>query len=129
MQETFLRVIEDPSRFERRSSPATFLFGVATHLCLNRLRNRAARGGAWLDGLTRSLEAPGPSAGDAVEARQLATAILAETDEVTAAIALFHHVDGLPQGEVAALVGLSRVTVNQRLHRFKAQARLREELP
>lgn len=129
MQESFLRLIEDPTRFRGRSTHATFLFGVATHVCLNRLRNRAARGSTWQATVARALESGGPSAADAAEARQLATAILAEADEQTAAIAVYHFVDGLPQGEIASLVGRSRVTVNQVLKRFRQWARRRAEAP
>lgn len=125
MQETFLKVIEDPAHFRGRSHPSTFLFGVATHLSLNRLRNRAARGAAWQAGVARSLEEGRPAPASAAEARQLAAAILAETDAETAAIALYHFVDGLSQGEIAGLVGKSRATVNQRLQRFREQARRR----
>jgi RNA polymerase sigma-70 factor (ECF subfamily) len=128
LHEVFLRLLEDPGRFEGRSSPATFLFGVATHLCLNRLRNRSARTGAWEAEVARSLLEQGPAdPARAAEARQLAAALLAESDEETAAIALYHFVDGLTQGEIGALVGRSRVTVNQKLQRFRRDARRRAE--
>ena len=129
MQESFLRLLEDPTRFRGHSSHATFLFGVATHVCLNRLRNRAARGTRWQATVAQALESGRHSADDAAEARQLAAAILAEADEQTAAIAVYHFVDGLPQGEIAALVGRSRVTVNRSLRRFSQWARRRAEAP
>lgn len=129
MQETFLKLLEDPGRFRGRSSPATFLFGVATHVCLNRLRSRSARGAAWQAEVVRSLDGGRGSAADAAEARQLAAAILGEADEETARIALHHFVDGLGQGEIATLVGRSRATVNQKLQRFREQARRRAEEP
>ncbi len=127
MQEVFLRMLEDPSIFRGRSSPATFLFGVATRVCLNRNRNRSARGATWQANVARDWEDRRPGAADAAEARLLAESILAETDEETAAIAVYHFVDGLPQGEIANLVGRSRVTVNQKLQRFRREARRRAE--
>jgi RNA polymerase sigma factor (sigma-70 family) len=129
MQEVFLRVLEDPSRFRGRSRHATFLFGIATHVCLNRIRNRSARGETWRASLARALEERRPDVADEVEARELAEAILAEQDEETAAIAVYHFVDGLSQGEVASLVGRSRVTVNQKIQRFRETARRRAEGP
>jgi RNA polymerase sigma-70 factor (ECF subfamily) len=129
MQEVFLKVIEDPSRFRGQSSPATFLYGVATNLCLNRLRNRGARGAGWEAALARSLEEGRSGAADPVEARQLARAILEQADPESAAIAVYHFVDGLSQGEIAGLVGRSRVTVNQKLKRFRLDARRRLEAP
>ncbi len=126
MQEAFLQVLEDPTRFQGRSSASTYLFGVATHLCLNRLRNRAARDDRWQASVADALhEQPRPA--DGVEARQLAAAILAEADPETAAMAVYHFVDGLTQGEVAGLVGRSRVFVNQRLQQFRSAALRRAE--
>ena len=129
MQETFLRVLEDPSGFQGRSRHATFLFGVATNVCLNRLRNRAARDATWQADVARAIEDGRSRVTDAAEARQLAQAILADADEETAAIAVYHFVDGLSQGEIAELVGRSRVTVNQKLQRFRQDARQRVEAP
>lgn len=127
LHEVFLKVLESPGAFQGRSSPATFLYGVATHVCLNRLRNRAARGAEWQASVARTLQDGQPGPDGAAEARQLAAAILAEADPETAAIAVYHFVDGLPQGEVAALLGRSRVTVNQKLQRFRRAAQRRAE--
>ncbi|MFO0583123.1 MAG: RNA polymerase sigma factor [Anaeromyxobacter sp.] len=125
LQEVFLWLLEDPGRTEGVSSPVAYLFATATHRCLNRLRNRAARGAEWQAGVARALDVGRPAHGDRVEARQLVSAILAEADPETAAIAQYHFVDGLSQGEIAGLVGRSRVTVNTRLQRFREAARRR----
>jgi RNA polymerase sigma-70 factor (ECF subfamily) len=127
MQEAFLRVLEDPTRFQGRSTPATYLFGVATHLCLNRIRNRVARDERWQEGVAQALHDRPPDPADGVAARELAAAILAEADPETAAMAVYHFVDGLTQGEIASLVGLSRVMVNRRLQRFRGAALRRAE--
>lgn len=129
VHEVFLKLLEDPGRFHGRSSPATFLYALATHVCLNRRRDTAARGTTWQASVARSLEGASRGPGEALEARELASAILAETDEETAAIAVYHFVDGLPQGEVASLVGRSRVTVNKKLQRFRRDCRRRSEGP
>jgi RNA polymerase sigma-70 factor (ECF subfamily) len=122
VQEVFLQVTEGKAFFEGRSSPATFLFGVATNLCLNRLRHRTVRDEIWEESVARSVAGANAPPNQAVEARELARAILADADEETAAIALYHFVDGLSQGEIAKLVGKSRATVNQRIQRFRRQA-------
>ena len=129
VHEVFLRLLEDPGRFQGRSSSATFLYALATHVCLTRLRNAAARGAAWQASVAQSLEVGRPGPADTIEARQLAEAILSEADEETAAIAIYHFVDGLTQGEVASLVGRSRVTVNQKLQRFRRDGLRRSEDP
>ncbi len=127
MQEVFLKVLENPGQFQGRSSASTYLFGVATHLCLNRLRNRAARDDRWQASVADALHERPPEPAEGVEARQLATAILAEADPETAAMAVYHFVDGLTQGEIAGLVGKSRVIVNRRLQGFRSAALRRVE--
>ncbi len=127
MQEVFLQVLERPDQFQGRSSPATYLFGVATHLCLNRVRNRGARDDRWQASVADALHERPPDPAEGVEARQLATAILAEADPETAAMAVYHFVDGLTQGEIAELVGKSRVIVNRRLQALRGAALRRAE--
>ncbi len=127
MQEVFLEVLENPTRFQGRSAASTYLFGVATHLCLNRIRNRTARDERWKASVAGAIQERTPDPAHGVEARQLAAAILREADPETAAMAVYHFVDGLTQGEIAAVVGRSRITVNQRLQRFRSEALRRVE--
>jgi RNA polymerase sigma factor (sigma-70 family) len=129
MHEVFVHALRDPAHFAGHSGAATYLYGVATRLCLNRLRNDAARGQAWLARLANHHDVDPPPPGDPVEARQLASALLAETDEESALMAVYHFIDGLSQGEVATLVGRSRVTVNHKLRAFRDGARRRTEEP
>ncbi len=92
-------------------------------MSLKRLRSGKARGALWQENAARALEGGQPGVAESAEARQLAAAILAEADEETAAIALHRFVEGLTQGEIAGLVGRSRITVNQKLQRFREGAR------
>lgn len=123
--EVFLRYFERPEAFQRQSSLGTYLYASATHLCWNRLRNVRARGEAWQQHLEEHVTAAQTSSPleSRLRARDLMCGLLAEADETTAIIALYHFVDGLAQGEVAKMVGLSRVSVNQKLQRFRAQVR------
>jgi RNA polymerase sigma-70 factor (ECF subfamily) len=124
MQETFLKTLESQDDFRGESRRTTWLFGIASNLCLRRIRNRAARDGAWEENVACEIEREQGGPHDRLEARRIANALLGRADEETAMIALYHFVDGLSQGEIAKLVGRSRVTVNQKLQRFRREARL-----
>jgi RNA polymerase sigma factor (sigma-70 family) len=126
-QEVFVRVLEAPDAFAGRASPSTYLYAIATNLCLNRLRNDRRRGDAWQDAVVQHWQhTHGAEALDGqLGARQIVRHVLAEADPEVAFIALSYYVDGLAQGEIGALLGLSRVTVNQRLGRFVERARQR----
>ena len=120
MQEVFLRLLESPDAFAGRSNISTYLYAVASNRCLNRLRNDRRRGGAWQQAVLAEWQSGDTdNFADQVERRLAIKALLREQDEVTTLIVLHHYVDGLSQGEIAELMGVSRVTVNQRLAKFR----------
>jgi RNA polymerase sigma-70 factor (ECF subfamily) len=124
MHEVFLRYLEKPAAFKGRSKLSTYLFSMATHVCLNRVRSIRNRGDEWKSGVSQYIEESQERSGleEQLHARRVADSILRESDEKTAEIAVYHFVDGLSQGEIATLVGLSRVRVNQRLKGFRCNA-------
>jgi RNA polymerase sigma-70 factor (ECF subfamily) len=87
---------------------------MATHLCLNRLRDRRgapeATEDATLDRLAR-LEDPSPAA----EARFTLGRLFARHRHSTRLIATLHYVDGLTLEQTAREVGLSVSGVRKRL--------------
>jgi RNA polymerase sigma-70 factor, ECF subfamily len=119
VQDVFLRVIERGHLFRGDSSPSTWLYAMATLHCLQRLRDRAARG-QKLDELAA---APRAAAGSPIEDRLTVLRLLdGQTDDVRLIVYL-RLVDGMTMEEVAALVGHSRKTVSQRMQTFLDAAR------
>jgi len=116
VHDVFLDLYRDGDRFAGRSSVATYLYSMATHACLNRLRNGRTRTRlVAIEGSARSGAAAGRG-----EARTLAHQILAQLDEHDAALAVYLYCDELTHEEVADLLGCSRRHVGdlaQRLHR------------
>ena len=64
--------------------------------------------------------------GDLVLQRQAALAALDTLDEVGRKIAVFAFVDGMSQGEIGHLLGLSRQTINKKLKEIKQQLQMLE---
>ncbi len=122
MQEVFLKALQTPDAFQGRAAASTYLFSIATHLCFHRLRHNAIRNDLWQESVALRLSREVDLEQD-TSTRELWARLLEETDEQTALIALYHFVDGIPQGEIGTMLGLSRVTINQRLQRFRAAAR------
>jgi RNA polymerase sigma factor (sigma-70 family) len=120
-QEVFVRLLTKGGDFRGGSEWMTWLYRVATNVCLNRLRNRRTRA----ELLSRNADEVMPSGAPAPDGgvdRRFLQALMAELDETTQEIIVYHLVDDMPQGEIAELVGLSRVTVNKRIMKFKARA-------
>ncbi len=127
-QEVFAALLERPDAYEGRSSEVGFLFAIATHLAITRLRARLARGADWEAEVSRTIDrtATSTNLADRIEAKHLLSRVLRDEDPVTIEMVQYHYVEGLSQDEVAKLVGLSRVTVNQRLMGLRERARARE---
>ncbi len=69
----------------------------------------------------------GAAPGVDAEARCAVLESLASLDEAEQSLAIMLFVDGLSQGEAAAELGVSRVTVNKRAQQLRSRLRLAEE--
>lgn len=121
LQEIFLVVLERIGQFRGEASPSTWLYRVATHHCLNRLRNSARRR-ALLAESYEELWCEGATSG-AQEATAGLRELWRELPEELVMIGVYYHLDGLSHDEIAALVGVSRRTVGNRLAELEAAAR------
>ncbi len=155
VQETFLRAWRALDRFEGRSSVRTWLYRIATNVCLDALHGRARRvlpdalrppsdptvdlpprtDVAWLQPFPDHLLDPaGPGAGEpeaaAVTRETIELAFVAAVQHLPPAqraVLILRDVVGLPARDVAAQLDLSVPAANSALHR--ARATLRERLP
>ncbi len=121
-QEVFVKVLVRGAEFRGAAEWMTWLYRVATNVCLNRLRNHRNRA-ALLRQNAEDLAPPGapsPDASGNIDRRFLIE-VLSDLDEMTREIVVYHVIDDMSQGEIAALVGLSRITVNKRLMKFRAR--------
>jgi RNA polymerase sigma-70 factor (ECF subfamily) len=142
-QETFLRAWRGYAEFEERSSIRTWLYRIATNLCLNALASRERR--VLPSGLGRaSADVPGTLAGRLLEVAWLEpipdallgddpASIVARRDSTRLAfIAALQHlparqratlllrdVVGMSAVETAELLGLSTAATNSALHRAR----------
>ena len=128
LQEVFLTAHRKLGLYRGQSSLGTWLFRLATNVCLDYLRSRQAR----LAGLSDELDdEPAPretSAGPilgVVDRLDLERA-LATLPPGCRTVFVLHDVEGCEHKEVAALLGISDGTSKSQLH--KARLRLREAL-
>lgn len=119
-QEVFLSLLERPEAFEERSTLGTYLYSVATFICLGRRRKQSKRNAQWEQKVIEAYTAENERIHfeESVNIKRVLSLITQETDEQTSAIALYYFIDGLSQKEIGKLVGLSRISVNKRLKRF-----------
>lgn len=86
-------------------------------------RGKHVRRAVSLDELA-DLDVIGPAPGVDPEARSAVLQSLERLDEGEQSLAIMLFVDGLSQGEAAAEMGVSRVTINKRAQDIRARLRL-----
>jgi RNA polymerase sigma-70 factor (ECF subfamily) len=103
--------------------PSSFLYTVATNICLNRIRQK--RRHAETAHNAADLPLTGIDRGyDQVEAEMLMEAILRTESESARALCFMYHVDGMTLKEIGEALGLSVAGVWKRLRAFNARARI-----
>lgn len=127
MHEVFLKVFSHLDGFRGEASPSTWLYRVATNVCLKKLYKQERRRELWqahgAEACPASVQRCGQEA--ALALQQLWRLLPEELVQV----GVYHFVDGMTQQEIAELMGVSRRTVGNRLDELKVnvQALARQE--
>lgn len=120
VQEVFLRVLKHLDKAPADAEALAWIYRISTNHCLNQIRDRAAQAQPAGDHLPeQASERPSGPFAD----RDLARRLIERAPEKLRAVAFLHHVDGIDQGEVARILGISRRTVVSRLQDFAARSR------
>jgi RNA polymerase sigma-70 factor (ECF subfamily) len=126
LQDIFLAAHRKLDSFRGESALGTWLYRLATNLCLDHLRSRAAKAGLMTDPLDDE-----PGLADA-GSRRLADRTVARMDLERAVAQLpagcrtafvLHDIEGLEHQEVAEVLGIAEGTSKSQVH--KARLRLR----
>lgn len=137
-QEAFLRAHQALASFRGDARFSTWLYRIATNVCLDELRRRRNRPELTLDEplLTSDGEAerqiaddsPGPE--QRLEQSELAEVVqreIASLSEEYRAVIVLRDLQDLTYEEISDILGVSLGTVKSRLHRARALLRLRFE--
>jgi RNA polymerase sigma-70 factor (ECF subfamily) len=128
-QETFLRAHRALADFRGDAKLSTWLYAIASRLCLNRLASGEGRmSRARAEGLDR-LPAAGSEPGTDLERSEREAALhraIAELPEDRRIVVVLRDIEGLTYDEIAAALSLELNTVRSRLHR--ARLDLKEKL-
>ncbi|XXF79967.1 RNA polymerase sigma factor [Myxococcaceae bacterium GXIMD 01537] len=121
-QEVFIRALRGASDFRRQSQLTTWLYQIATHYCLNLLRDRARRATLHEEHVQPLATAAADSAGGSPDERVFIRDLLARADERQAAAAVYVFIDGMSHEEAAEVLGVSKRTVGNLIERFQQWA-------
>jgi RNA polymerase sigma-70 factor (ECF subfamily) len=119
-QEVFLRVIQNLESFRGEASPVSWIYRIATNICLDELRRRARRAAVELTPeLLEALSGSERAAEEVVVEKDQLAWLLGRTDPASVQILVHSALDEMTQEEIARVMGLSRKTVWTKLQRLK----------
>ncbi len=122
-QDVFVRAMRSLGQFRKQASPATWLYRIATNVCLNRIRNSKTR-----ERLGREhLLPPEPSSPVEAWPRDLVMRVLGQFDGATQEVVLYAVVEGMTYEEISEVTGNSVARVRKRMVAFKTKAPKRTE--
>lgn len=131
-QTTFLNAMTALPRFRTHATVYTWLFRIATNLCISGLRQRR-RKTTSLDAVGQEFAARGNDraprlVSDDLEQREMMERVeiaLAELDDEFRTAVLLRDVEGLDYGEISQVLGVPVGTVKSRIHRGRTWLRKR----
>jgi RNA polymerase sigma-70 factor (ECF subfamily) len=117
-QDIFIKVWKNLESFRNQSSISTWIYRIAVNTCLIELRKKRT---VALSNQLHHLEQPTDSFSDEKEAKlkQLYACISGLKTENKSIILL--ELEGLPQKEIAEIMGLSHEVIRVRIHRIKSE--------
>ena len=133
-QETFLRAHRALGEFRGEARLGTWLYAIASRLCLNRLAAASRRHEVPDDTALQQQPAEGADAAAVLEQRELQAALhdaVAALPEERRIVVVLRDLEGLAYEEIAEVLGLPLNTVRSRLHRARLdlKAKLERWLP
>jgi len=130
-QETFLRLLKYPKRFERADDPAAFISRVAWRVALDRLRRRKIQAEVPLEQnseVVRSMRAQGKSTEEIAisrEMQQLLERLVASLPRKLRDVVRLSTVGEMQAKEIASILNIPEASVRTRL--FRARGILKEK--
>ena len=125
-QEAFLRAHRSLADFRGEAKLSTWLYAIASRLCLNRLSQSERRLGRQGEETLLHLPHAGAGPDAALERGELEAALhraIAELPDERRIVVVLRDLEGLTYEEIAAALGLELGTVRSRLHRARADLR------
>jgi RNA polymerase sigma-70 factor (ECF subfamily) len=126
-QETFMRAHRQRSTLRDPAALASWLYQIATHVSIDRLRQRAKAAQRQVDAPVEDLpiaDRNRPSPFTIVQQTEMSDCVqryIADLSDAHKAVLLLHGADGLTAEEISRLLQLPLTTVKMRLHRARRQ--------
>ena len=129
-QETLLRAFQQQNNLRDAASLEGWIYRIATHASLDRLRQRKRTSDRHIDLPAEELpiiDRSQPSPFAVIQQSEMSDCVsryVTELKDGYKAVVLLHDADGLTAEEISRLLGLPLTTVKMRLHRARQQLKV-----
>jgi RNA polymerase sigma-70 factor, ECF subfamily len=126
-QETFIRAHSQQSTLRNADALESWLYRIATHICIDRLRQRMKTRARQADSPIEEMpieDKVQPSPFAIIQQKEMGDCVdqhVATLPDSYKAVLLLHDADGLTDNEIADLLNLPLTTVKMRLHRARGK--------
>jgi RNA polymerase sigma-70 factor (ECF subfamily) len=116
-QEVFIQVWNNLAKFRGDAAPKTWIYRITVNTCLNYLKKQKSQDRRLAEALRAKdpMEEVPPNEIDPVKVLYAAMTQLSEIDRLVTGLLL----EEVPQGEIAAILGISDGNLRVRIHRIK----------
>ncbi|MGL1934921.1 MAG: sigma-70 family RNA polymerase sigma factor [Fibrobacterales bacterium] len=119
LQETFIKVFRSIDSYDGTSQMFTWIYRIATNNCLDYLRSKKGKDALSIDYIE---EIPCKNVGREDTDRNLTLQKILKTFNKESRELLFlFYIEGLNHGEIADIMGVSRVAITRRIKRLEAK--------
>jgi len=118
VQDTFVAAYVHLDSFRYGANYRAWLYRIATNACISLLRTRRRRPESGPD-VIETLAGSGAGAPGQLEARRTLEQLLPSLDARNLEILVAHFIDGMDQGQIAEVLGVSRRAVVKRLTKLR----------
>lgn len=121
-QEVFIRIIKNIETFKNESNPTTWIYRIATNVCIDIIRKKSSQPIQTLAfEIVDTIEHPSPRADIIALSRQEIDWIFSHLDPQSLQILVHTFLDEMSQEEIAQVIGISRKTVWTKLDKLKSK--------
>jgi RNA polymerase sigma-70 factor (ECF subfamily) len=126
VQDVFVKALANAKRFRGDSKVSTWLTSIAINVCRSHQRTRVFRATFWKKWMNRRVE---PDVDDAAQPVQQIERVRRVTEAVRRLksmyreVVVLHYLEGLSSDDIGGVLGITRNTVEVRLHRARQMLR------
>jgi RNA polymerase sigma-70 factor (ECF subfamily) len=128
VQDVFVKALSGAGRFRGDSRLSTWLTSIAVNVCRGHHRTRLLRAAFWKRWISQRVQPPHEDAAQPIEQRERVRRVTQAVrclKSLYREVVVLHYLEGMSSDDIGRVLGVSRNTVEVRLHRARQVLRVK----